>query len=435
MKILHVTNWLPESHAIAGGAEAVCLNTILMAQRAGHECRVFCLPPDFPSPHPFPLIAADTIFNHIPKRFLQPIDFIRTLWRPVDRYAAASLRRVLQTWRPDIVHFHKFERLGYSLIEAAARWGAPTLWSVYDYLALCPKEGHLQHKEGYYCRAGQGERCYDCYHPGRRFPSVQKALWRRRRALIHHYLRQLNRIVVLSERCRAILAEHDVPEEKLSVIHQAFPVRQTQPADPHQAQPYRIFFAGWLAPNKGLHVLLEALPYVLSACPQAHLVALGLPAPSHPEYYALLENTISRLGLQQHVQILGRLSRAEFLQHLHQAAVVVVPEQWENMSPVIIVEAMALGLPIVASRIGGIPEFLGEGEAGLLADPHRPEDFATQIINVLTNPQEAMRLRRQSRQKALLLFEEEIVGQQLLQLYEQLADEHSTLVKRSHRIV
>lgn len=416
MRILHVTNWLPGCHHISGGAEAVCLNTIEMARAAGHECEVFCLPLDFPSPHPFAVHGADTVLCHLPRRLHNPVDFIKTLWHPQDGFVHRALASRLRSWRPEVVHFHKFDRLSYSLVGLARRQGCATLWSVYDYLAVCP-ESHLQQRSGGYCTNGQGERCYECYHPGRRLPRLQQRAYVHRRNLVLGSLRQLDQIIVLSSRCREIMAQHGLPEERIKVIHQSYPVAETAPAPAAEVDPHLVFFAGWLAPAKGLHVLLEAMPLVRQEFPEVQLIALGLPAPD-PQYPFHIQELMSQHNLSDWVDLRGRLPREEFLQALRRAAVVVVPEQWENMSPVILVEAMAHGRPVVASRLGGIPEFVTEGETGYLAAAERPEEFAAGIKAVLGEPAQAMALGRRAHQRARELFDRSVVGQELLETYE-----------------
>ncbi len=420
MRILHVTNWLPGCHHISGGAEAVCLNTINMAREAGHECAAFCLPLELRSPHDFPIYEADTVFGHIPQRLHVPVDLVRSVWRPVDGYTARSLARALRDFRPHLVHFHKFERLGYSVVPAAARSGASTIWSVYDYLAFCPGT-YLQRREGGYCTEGQGARCYDCYRPGRRFPQLQRALYHLRPRVIRTNLRPLDRVVVLSERCAQIIAEHGIPKDKIRVIYQSYPVAETAPPDPADVDAETVLFAGWLVPAKGLHVALEAMGQVVSVRHSARLLVLGMGG-SEPWYAELLEGILAGHNLRPFVTFAGKLPRTEFLAHLRRAAVVVVPEQWENMSPVIVVEAMAHGKPVVASQVGGIPEFVRDGETGWLAEPDHPGQFAAGILKVLNDPAGALRMGIRARERALELFDRPVAGRKLLELYQECLD-------------
>ena len=179
-----------------------------------------------------------------------------------------------------------------------------------------------------------------------------------------------------------------------------------------------ILFAGWLDPRKGLHVLVEALPKVLKVIPDAKLVVLELQGIE--KYKAQVLKRIDELGIKTHIEFYGRLTKEEFNKFLYQAQVVVVPEQWENMSPVIVVEAMAKGKVIVASRIGGIPEFIRDGVNGLLAERDYPDEFAQKIIWVLKNPEKAKKLGEQAEKDIVKLCDKRKILADLLKLYRNL---------------
>jgi glycosyltransferase involved in cell wall biosynthesis len=87
--------------------------------------------------------------------------------------------------------------------------------------------------------------------------------------------------------------------------------------------------------------------------------------------------------LSDHIVFLGHKPPDMVRKYLQNIEVLILPEQYENMSPLIMVEAMMLAKPVVASRLGGIPEYLRERQNGYLANPYDPADFAQKAVLLL----------------------------------------------------
>lgn len=130
-----------------------------------------------------------------------------------------------------------------------------------------------------------------------------------------------------------------------------------------------LVFAGRLGPQKALDVLLRALTGV----PNVALVVAG----DGPER-AALERTSSELELEGRVSFLGAVPRERVLWLFHAADASVLPSAWENF-PHTIVEALAVGCPVIASAVGGVPEVVRDGENGLLVAPRDQAELAEAI--------------------------------------------------------
>jgi glycosyltransferase involved in cell wall biosynthesis len=120
-----------------------------------------------------------------------------------------------------------------------------------------------------------------------------------------------------------------------------------------------LVFAGRLGPQKALDVLLEALRDV----PDVTLVVAGDGPERGP-----LEAMARELGLDARVRFLGAVSRERVLRLFHAADASVLPSAWENF-PHTVVEALAVGCPVIATAVGGVPEVVRDGENGLLVVP------------------------------------------------------------------
>ena len=143
-------------------------------------------------------------------------------------------------------------------------------------------------------------------------------------------------------------------------------------------------FAGWLLPIKGPMHLLNAMSAVWENHPDATLVFVGKGAME-----AELRRKVDRLGLNGRVKFLGWRNDLHEIMPLFD--VFVLPSLNEGMGRVL-VEAMAAGRPIVASRVGGIPDLVHHGVNGLLAPPRDEMKLAESIARLLSHPEEARRM-------------------------------------------
>lgn len=131
-------------------------------------------------------------------------------------------------------------------------------------------------------------------------------------------------------------------------------------------------------PVKGIHVLLDAMPVVMAACPDLHLVLVG----DGPERTAL-ESQARRLNIADRVRFAG--FRRDIEEHLALFTASVVPSLEEGMGNVAI-ESVVAGVPVVASREGGLPEVVRDGESGLLVPTGNAPALAAALIRLLTEP-------------------------------------------------
>lgn len=136
-----------------------------------------------------------------------------------------------------------------------------------------------------------------------------------------------------------------------------------------------------LDPKKGVPYLLEALALLREKRDDFVLDIVG-DGPNRAEY----EELARKLGLQEVVRFHGLKTKQEVAEFMRKADVFVLPSEWENL-PSVIIEAMASGLPIVATNVGGIPEMVDDG-AGILVRPRDSEALAKAIDCLLDHLQE-----------------------------------------------
>jgi glycosyltransferase involved in cell wall biosynthesis len=156
----------------------------------------------------------------------------------------------------------------------------------------------------------------------------------------------------------------------------------TLPEGPSQP----LLFVGRLRLRKGVEVLLEALREVSEELPDPPPVWIA----GDGEHRATLEARVRELGLDDRVRFLGRRTPGQVRALLPRARALVVSSIYEGM-PLVVLEAMEAGLPVVASAVSGIPEVVVDGETGWLVPAEDPVALATALGEVLDDPAEAHR--------------------------------------------
>ena len=148
---------------------------------------------------------------------------------------------------------------------------------------------------------------------------------------------------------------------------------------------------------KGVHTFVDAFPNVLEEHPAAHGVIVGGQHPHEPEYDAEIDRRIAEQNLQASISKVGHQSNVPTWM---QAMDIVVHASDSEPFGMVVIEAMALGKPVVAGRSGGPSEIIREGRDGLFAPFERPQVLARRLIALLDQPDEAHRMGRAARERA-----------------------------------
>lgn len=419
MKVLHVADFLPGLHDRAGGAEFATLRILEEQSRAGIDIEVATLRADFPA---FALPWKRHEMRNV-DRFAPRLAYaVKQMFFPGDPLAAADLDEVIAASRPDLVHYHNLHFSGLSVTGCARNVGLPSVWSVYDYWIFCPGFMLLT-KDNRLCARGHGAYCVDCVG-ARRFRALKplkQILFGQRKATFSKPVAAVDRFVVLSEASHDLLVHHGIDAKRVCVLPQYLWNEAIAADTPVTVVPGRMLYVGWVEHRKGLHVVIEALAQVASEFPELHLDVLGRPA--NEEYQAEVTRLVSERGLADRVRFRGKIGRSELIEELRCSFLVTIPEQWENMSPVILTEAMAAGVCVLAARVGGIREFVEEFRNGLLAERDDPAEFAASMRWAMQNPVVVQTMARAARQRAAELFDPEMINTRSIALYQTLVDE------------
>jgi glycosyltransferase involved in cell wall biosynthesis len=208
--------------------------------------------------------------------------------------------------------------------------------------------------------------------------------------------------VIAVSRASAVEVQRILGFESIGVVPNAAPSIDAsatgRPSD--DARPNIVYLGGFANPVKGSDVLLEALPRVLAAHPQADVLLAG-PGEPPAAAQALLDHPRVRWA--------GYLEGEGKAAAMRDAQVFVMPSISEGM-PVALLEAMAYGLAIVATRVGGIPEVVEEGVDAVLVNPQDAEALASALDDMLSDPVRRGMLGTAARARAERLNDGEVFG-------------------------
>ncbi|MCB1057931.1 MAG: glycosyltransferase family 4 protein [Acidobacteria bacterium] len=162
--------------------------------------------------------------------------------------------------------------------------------------------------------------------------------------------------------------------------------------------PGYLLFVGRLRVRKGVEVLLEALAGTTDVLASGRLLIAG-----DGEHREALESCSARLGLGERVRFLGRTTPGQVRTLLASASALVVPSIYEGM-PLVVLEAMEAAVPVVASRVSGIPEVVVDGETGWVVRPENTKVLRAALRQVLDAPPEARRRGAAGRERLDRLY-------------------------------
>lgn len=189
-----------------------------------------------------------------------------------------------------------------------------------------------------------------------------------------------------------------------------------------RSQPDRILFAGVVIPRKQVLELLQAMVEVRRHVPAAQLRIAG--DRKNPvdggRYLAELQEFISREQLGESVRFLGSLSEDDLLKEYTECSLLVLPSVQET-APMVVMQAMAAGRPVVATRVGGIPYLVEDGQTGLLVDCGDVPALAKAIVGLLRNNTLRVAMGQKGREVAEQRFRARTVAEKTREVYLSLA--------------
>lgn len=298
----------------------------------------------------------------------------------------ADLPRQIETLDPDVIYLHQ---VGPAEVEAVARSRRPSVRFLHDHAPFCLRRHKYTAIGHRTCTRPLGIHCLPCLGFLERrdglWPMGFRSLSEARAELGVH--RGLTALAVGSRYMKDHVVMHGFPPASVEVLPLFAPAPEAPPESP--PDPNLLVFLGALTRGKGLDILLRALTLLPGS---VHLEVIG----AGPQQ-RWLQQTADRLGVGHRVQWTGSLSREAMAEHLRQALCLVVPSREPETFGLAGLEAFRQGIPVIASRAGGVGEWLLEGHTGLAFPPGDWRALARAIEEMRRDPDRSRAMGRAGR--------------------------------------
>jgi len=401
------------------GTEQYVLNVGRELQRRGHDVDVFTLDPAF-GEQTGPWRESREEVDGLPVRRINFWMNIGRDWRRMEYrhpYMAEVFAQHIQDRDSDVIHSFHLRHLGADLIDRVREQGRGLIVSLMDFWFLCPRV-ILMKSDGSTCDGPPdgGRGCLACHTPElaaelQKSPVAaeidrlhhasrgeSKPAWALRNkvasmlerpAYLRERLAKADTIVAPTEFLRGVFVANGAPSERIQ--HRAYgvdtgalanDVARLRPAD----RPLTFGFFGTYSPHKGPDVLVLAMQQVKGEC----RALLRGRATDFADFSAKLAATAQA---DPRVTVDGPFARDELAQALAQIDVLVVPSTWHENAPFVVLEARAAGLPVIASRFGGLTEVVNDEVDGDLFAPGDAADLASRLQRLVDEPERLARYR------------------------------------------
>ena len=322
----------------------------------------------------------------------------------------ADLERLIIEVRPDVIHFHNtFPLISPGAYYTAARAGIPVVQTLHNYRLLCAKADLF--RDGQVCEECIGRRfpapairhrCYRGSLPGTGAVAGMLTLHR----ALGTWSKTVDRYVALTEFARRKFEAGGLPVDRLRVKSNFL----IDPPPPRQGDGEYVLFIGRLTEEKGVRMLMRAwsrldLPL--------HIVGSG---PLEEEVRAWADS-------RNNVLVTGQVPRSEVHLELSRARFLVFPSRWYEGFPIAILEAMAAGVPVLASRRGSLEEIVHEQAGGRTFEADSDHALRAAAGELWKDTDGVRSLALQGRRTFDALYSEDAGARNLMALYEELHSE------------
>jgi glycosyltransferase involved in cell wall biosynthesis len=416
MNILHINKF----HYIAGGAEAIYFRTADILEKHGHTSIFFAMnhPDNLPCKNASYFMPYIDIYNT-----KSIMDYTLAIGRNLYSFKAGRLvSKLIDQYPVDLVHIHNIHRqMSPSILYEFKKRKIPVVMTLHEYKMICPS--YLLMADGKPCEACKEKRFINAIRlrcvKGSFFRSALLAV----EMYLHHTILDIySNVDIFIAPSMFLKKKHEEMGFKKRIVHLPYPLDINEFSEFSHDNFSResnhktsFVYFGRLVPDKGLFTLIEAIR-ILSREDRGKEIEFKIigNGPTEQE----LREEIRKSGIKS-VKFLGFLKGNRLYGEIKNADVVVLPSEWYENYPVSVMEAFALGKPVIGSKIGGIPELVKDGETGYTFEPGNAIDLSQKISYFVDNIHEASAMG----DKAKSFISEEVNPEKhykkLMEIYEQ----------------
>jgi glycosyltransferase involved in cell wall biosynthesis len=317
--------------------------------------------------------------------------------------AANTIAALIRDVNPDVVHIHNlYPLISPSVLVVCRKARVPVVMTCHNYRLTCPIA--LNFRAGRICYRCRFGREFWCLLKNCRGDIVESLAFALRNFLARKgrfFLDNVTVFVALNSFQKRWLVESGFPSSRVCVLPHMVSFEHTGSRD---SNGQYIAYAGRISAEKGIKVLIEAMRLT-------------------PEYLLRIAGDYSGMpellsSAPPNVQFMGQLNSIQLSKFYQEARFLVVPSICLEPFPLVVGEAMSFGLPIIASRLGGLPEMIHDGVNGLLFEPGNAEDLAKKMKVLWGSPALCREMGQVAREITISRYGEEEYYWNLMVVYE-----------------
>jgi glycosyltransferase involved in cell wall biosynthesis len=293
------------------------------------------------------------------------------------------MEAAIQRFEPDVVHFHNiYHQLSPSVLRPVRRSGARAVMTLHDYKLACPSYQLLDH--GTLCDACVGHSTLHAVRRRCKGGSVSASALLSVESGIHRVTGaygSVDRFISPSRFLADVMARAGVAPERLVVVPHFLEAHDEVTSEPRRD----VVVAGRLSPEKGIDVAVRAAARLPEGV-RLHVAGDG------PERGRLEDLAVA--VAPGRVTFHGRLDKDELRRLVASSVATVVPSRWHENQPMTILESYAVGVPVVVTHLGGMPELVNDGVDGCVVPPDDPRALAAALTGLLEQPAVAAEMGR-----------------------------------------
>ena len=392
---------LPYSY---GGAETVMLSISRLLRERGHEVFFFSMQ------HPKGLRSQYSDY-FVPYMNMQgspgPAEQIKIAGRILySREARKRLATFLDRHSVDIVHLHNIQhQISPSILHELKKRRIPAVMSLNDYKMVCPSYGMLNH--GKVCELCKGGKFYNCTRTRCHKNSYGKSLLVTMESYLHHDILKSYRDIKCYI-CPSMFIVNKVREMGLKGNFSYLPhfvyADEWKPSGAEKAD--YVVYCGRLSGEKGIKTLIKA---VKEERVPVKIIGDG---PLETD----IRNYISNNKLAN-IELSGYLDKRRLKEQIEKSRFLIMPSEGYEVFGMVIIESFALGVPVIASKSGGIGEIVKDGETGLLFKPGDTDDLRSKIRFLLSDPARVAVMGQNARRLAENKYNPGLYYERLMEVY------------------
>lgn len=399
MKILLVNKF----HYLKGGSEKYYFDLAKLLKEHGHDVALFSMD------------GENNIKTDCKEYFVENSDMnSKNVFKALDviysKKNEKAMEKALDDFKPDIVHLNNFQRqLSASIIQPMKKRNIPIVFTAHDLQAICPaivmldKDKNICEKclKGKYMNCIKGK-CVKNSRLKSLLGAIEGRYYRNKKI----FSKQIDKIITPSEFYKTKLVEDGISPEKIVVLHNFIDIDDYNVKI--EDEGYALYF-GRIIKEKGVLNLIKAFKNI-----ENNKLYIAGDGPDMEKVKKYIKDN----KLEEKIKLLGFLNSDQVKNYVRKARFIVVPSVWYENCPYSVLEALAMGKPIIGSNLGGIHELVKNNETGLIYKYDDINDLTDKMIVLFEDKNKAEEMGKNAKEIAKSKFSKDAYYDKIIKIYE-----------------